>query len=73
MNNLYKLFILAGAILIITGIALLLLQKLHIHLGRLPGDVIVSKERFSFYFPIATCIILSVLLSIIFYFFGKFK
>ncbi|MFB0520539.1 MAG: DUF2905 domain-containing protein [Desulfatiglandales bacterium] len=36
-------------------------------MGRLPGDIVVVKERFSLYFPITTCIIVSTILSILFY------
>lgn len=39
--------------------------------GRLPGDVYVRRERFSFYFPIGTSILLSVLLTILFHLFGR--
>ena len=69
MGNLYRIFILAGAILILTGISLFVLQKLHIPLGRLPGDIIIRKDNFSFYFPVTTCILISVLLTITFYLF----
>ena len=67
MGNLYKIFILTGAILIIVGLGLFILQKLHIPLGRLPGDIVISKEKFTFYFPITTSIIISIVLSLIFY------
>lgn len=73
MANLYKIFIVIGAIFMLTGIGLFILQKLHIPLGRLPGDIVITKEKFSFYFPVTTCIVVSVLLTIIFYLFGKLK
>lgn len=40
-------------------------------LGRLPGDIAVQKKNFSFYFPITTCIILSIILSFIMWLFGR--
>jgi hypothetical protein len=40
-------------------------------LGRLPGDIYIKRERFSFYFPIGTSLLLSVLLTILFYLFGR--
>jgi hypothetical protein len=40
-------------------------------LGRLPGDVYIKRERFSFYFPIGTSLLLSVLLTILFHLFGR--
>lgn len=63
--NMQKLFIILGVIFLITGIAWPILKKLH--LGHLPGDIVIQKENFSFYFPLATCIIISVILSIIFW------
>ncbi|MCU0598706.1 MAG: DUF2905 domain-containing protein [Desulfobacterales bacterium] len=56
-------FILAGAFLIIIGIAWPWLGKLPI--GRLPGDIIVSRPNLKFYFPIATMAIISIILSLI--------
>lgn len=41
-------------------------------LGRLPGDIYYESDGFSFYFPITTCILLSVVLSLIFYLFNVF-
>ncbi|HEX7928427.1 MAG TPA: DUF2905 domain-containing protein [bacterium] len=40
-------------------------------LGRLPGDVSIQRESFSFYFPITTCIVLSVVLSLLFWLFRR--
>ncbi|MBI3582004.1 MAG: DUF2905 domain-containing protein [Nitrospinae bacterium] len=40
-------------------------------LGRLPGDIYIKRERFSFYFPIGTSILLSVVLTLLFYLFGR--
>lgn len=71
MTNLYKFFIIAGAGLIVLGAVIFVLQKFNIPVGRLPGDIIVKKENFSFYFPIATSIIISVVLSFILYLFRK--
>jgi len=68
-----------GRILIILGIALVVLGIIlsyshffsFLHLGRLPGDIRIKRGSFSFYFPLTTCIILSILLSLIFYIFRK--
>ena len=67
MDNLYRIFIFTGVILIIIGLGIFILQKLHVPLGRLPGDIIISKEKFTFYFPVATSIIISIGLSLLFY------
>jgi len=42
-------------------------------LGRLPGDIRIEREHFSFYFPIVTCIVLSVVLSLLFSLFSMFR
>ncbi len=67
-----RLLIVAGLILLAAG---LLLNYSHlfswINLGRLPGDIRVKRGNFSFYFPLTTCILLSILLSLILYIFRK--
>jgi len=47
--------------------------KLPLRLGRLPGDVVHRGEHTTFYFPIVTCLILSLGLSLLFWFFGQFR
>lgn len=59
-----KMFLLFGAFLILLGGFMFLGGKLF-GLGRLPGDIFIQKGNFSFYFPLVTCIILSILLTII--------
>jgi hypothetical protein len=66
MNNFPKLLIFAGIILIVVGLIWMVGGRFF-NLGRLPGDVVVDKGSFKFYFPIVTCIVLSVVLSLIFY------
>lgn len=61
--------IIAGIVLIVLGLAWPLIAKLG--LGRLPGDIHVEREGFSFYFPIVTGLIISVVLSLILWFFRK--
>jgi len=70
MPALGKMLIVAGIIFIIMGLAFLFGDKIPF-LGRLPGDISIQKERFSFYFPITTCIIISIVLSILFAIFRK--
>ena len=64
-----KLLITIGVVLIAVGLLWPFLSKLGI--GRLPGDVIIRRDGFSFYFPITTMIIISVVLTLIFRFWGK--
>lgn len=53
-----------GAVILVIGVALLLAEKVP-YLGRLPGDLMWKKGNFSFYFPLATCLIVSLLVSLV--------
>ena len=64
-----RLLITLGVILILAGLLWPWLQKLP--LGRLPGDIVIDRERFRFYFPITTSIIVSLVLTLIFWIFKK--
>lgn len=61
--------IIAGIVLVLIGIFWPWLSRLP--LGQLPGDIVIQRENFSFYFPITTMILASVLLSLVFWFFGR--
>ncbi len=66
LGPLAKMLIVMGLFLVALGGALLLASKLpHLGLGRLPGDIYVKRGNFTFYFPIVTCIILSVVLTLL--------
>lgn len=66
MSDLARVLIIIGGLLVLVGLALLLALKLP-WLGRLPGDLIIKRENFTFYFPLGTCILVSVILSLIFW------
>ena len=68
LGSLAKVFIFLGVLLIVVWGIILLANKIP-GVGRLPGDIYIQKKNFSFYFPIATCIIISIILSIIFWLF----
>ena len=58
--------------LIVLGLAILVIGLLWPHLsrlglGRLPGDIVIERENMTFYFPLMTCLLLSVLLSLVFW------
>jgi uncharacterized membrane protein HdeD (DUF308 family) len=72
MPELAKGLILIGVVLIIVGILLLVLPKMPF-IGKLPGDILIKRENFTFHFPLATSIIVSVIISIILYLYGKFR
>jgi Protein of unknown function (DUF2905) len=69
--NTAKIFIIIGLGFIVLGGLVFLTQKFNIPLGRLPGDIFIKKENSSFYFPITTCIVASVILTLILRFFSK--
>jgi hypothetical protein len=61
-----RLLIGAGIVLVLAGLVVIGADRLGIHLGRLPGDIrIEGKNGGGFYFPIVTCILISVILSLI--------
>ncbi len=65
-----KTLILLGIVIILVGLGLLFAHKIP-YIGRLPGDIYVKKENFTFYFPLGTCILISVVMSLIFWLFRK--
>jgi hypothetical protein len=65
-----KLLILGGIALVVAGLCWPLLSRLG--LGRLPGDISIQGEHGGFYFPLMTCIVVSVVLSLIFWLAGRF-
>ena len=66
MAELGKTLIILGSVAIVIG-ALLILSGKTPWLGKLPGDISIKNENFSFYFPLTTCIILSAVISFIFW------
>lgn len=70
MNELGKSIIFIGILLIIVGVMMTMAGKIP-GVGKLPGDIMIKKENFSFYFPITTCILLSIILSAVMYLLGK--
>ena len=65
MGDLGKLLTVVGIFLTLLGISLTLLSKFHLPLGNLPGDIKIEKENFTFYFPIATSLLISVILTLL--------
>jgi membrane protein implicated in regulation of membrane protease activity len=70
MAELGKTLMIFGGMLLVVGALLTLGGKLS-WLGRLPGDIVIQRDNFSFYLPLGTCILLSVLLSILFALFRR--
>lgn len=65
-----KALIVIGIVIVIVGIIVTFGPKIP-YIGRLPGDILIKKENFTLYFPLATSVIVSIILSVIFYFFTR--
>lgn len=70
MPALGKLLVILGIVLVLVGLGFMFADKIP-YIGRLPGDIYVKREKFSFYFPLTTSIIISIILTIIFSLFRK--
>lgn len=70
MSNIQKYLIVIGLLIVLIGLFFPYISK--IPLFRLPGDIVIEKPNFKFYFPIVSMIIISVLLSLIFWIIRKF-
>ena len=66
MGGIGRILIYLGLFLVIVGIAFTFIGKIP-WLGHLPGDITIERERFTFYFPLATCLIISIILSLVLY------
>ncbi|RLA90606.1 MAG: DUF2905 domain-containing protein [Deltaproteobacteria bacterium] len=64
MGDLGRGLIFLGLFLVVIGLIIWLTPHIP-WLGRLPGDITIRRERFTFYFPLATCLIISILLSLL--------
>ncbi|MDD4954757.1 MAG: DUF2905 domain-containing protein [Candidatus Omnitrophica bacterium] len=74
MSNLGKFLIITGSVLVILGLGLVIFSRFKIpFLVRLPGDIFIQKKNFTFYFPLATSIVISVILSLVLYLISKIQ
>jgi hypothetical protein len=67
--NVSRILVVAGVVLVIVGLAWPLLARLGV--GRLPGDIMVERGNFRFYFPLATSLVVSVFLTLLFWLFRR--
>jgi hypothetical protein len=70
VSGIGKILIVSGCLMAALGVVLVFSDKIP-WLGRLPGDISIKRENFSFYFPLTTCILISLLLSLLFALFRK--
>lgn len=70
MDSIGKSLLVIGGLIAVTGLLLILFGRFG--LGRLPGDIIVQRERFTFYFPIVTMLLVSAVLTLLFNLISRF-
>ncbi len=73
MNELGKTLLGVGLAIALAGALLLVAARTGLPLGRLPGDISYKGKNFSFYFPLGTCVLISVVLSAILFFLSRFR
>jgi hypothetical protein len=73
MTEMGKILIVLGIVLLVAGFVLVLAGRAHLPLGRLPGDILYRGKNTTVYFPLATSILLSVVLSLVFYLIGRWR
>jgi len=73
LRDLGRSFVLFGGLLVLIGVFLYFGNKLPFRLGKLPGDIVHRGEHTTFYFPIVTCLVLSVVLSLLFWLVSHFR
>ncbi|GAE35104.1 DUF2905 domain-containing protein [Halalkalibacter akibai] len=72
MSSFPKMLIIIGILFILVGIVWFAIGR-YIPLGKLPGDILIKRENTTFYFPLMTSIIVSVILSLVFFIIGRFR
>ncbi len=72
LGTLGRMLLGVGALLAVIGIVLIVAERFPgLRIGRLPGDIAVERDRFRFYFPLGTSIVISIVLSLLFWLFGR--
>lgn len=73
MADLGRSLVFVGGVVILAGLFLMFVGKTNLPLGRLPGDFLYRGKNTTFYFPLATSLLLSVVLSLLLYFISRFR
>jgi hypothetical protein len=73
VTDLGKLLVFLGGTVVLVGLVLILFGRTNLPLGRLPGDIVYRGKNTIFYFPLATSIVISIVLSVLMYVFGKLR
>ena len=73
MTDLGKLLVFLGGTVVVVGLVLILFGRTNLPLGRLPGDIVYRGKNTIFYFPLATSIVISIVLSVLMYVIGRIR
>lgn len=73
MGDVGRMLVLLGGLLLGIGLVLIFAGKVNLPVGRLPGDIVMRGKNTTFYFPLMTSIVLSVLLSLLLYVIGRIR
>ena len=73
MGDLGKLLLIVGVVIVLVGVVLLVAGRFNLPLGRLPGDFTYRGKNTVIYFPLATSLLLSLLISVILYLISRFR
>jgi hypothetical protein len=73
VTDIGKLLVLLGGIIVVAGLALILVGRTNLPIGRLPGDIVYRGKNTTFYFPLATSTVVRVVLSILMYVIGRIR
>jgi hypothetical protein len=71
--DLGKLLVVVGVVLLVAGVALIILGRTNLPVGRLPGDIIYRGKNATFYFTLATSLLVCLLLSVVLYVIGRWR
>jgi hypothetical protein len=73
MGDLGRMLVFVGGLLLVIGVVLILAGKVNLPIGRLPGDIVYRGKNTTFYFPLMTSILLSIILSLVLYFVNRMR
>lgn len=72
LGSLGRMLLAVGAVLAVTGVVLIVAERFPgLRIGRLPGDIAIERERWRLYFPLGTSIAISIVLTLLFWLFGR--
>jgi hypothetical protein len=73
MGDLGRMLVFLGGLLLVFGVILIFAGKMNLPIGRLPGDIVYRGKHTTFYFPLVTSILLSIILSLVLYFVNRMR